>query len=95
MGPKKEALSYEELSPSPEKCLVQSGKNWIPKMADKWLTIDQIADHLQVSKEKIYKLSQKGRMPASKFGGQWRFKKQVVDRWMLKIQKHGRTRHEK
>lgn len=55
-------------------------------MADKWLTIDQIADHLQVSKEKIYKLSQKGRMPASKFGGQWRFKRQVVDNWMLKNQ---------
>lgn len=55
-------------------------------MTDKWLTIDQIADHLQVSKEKIYKLCQKGRMPASKFGGQWRFQRQVVDRWMLKDQ---------
>jgi excisionase family DNA binding protein len=55
-------------------------------MTDKWLTIDQIADYLQVSKEKIYKLCQKGKMPASKFGGQWRFKMQVVDRWMLKDQ---------
>ncbi len=61
-------------------------------MADKWLTIDQIADYLQVSKEKIYKLSQKGRMPASKFGGQWRFKRQVVDNWMLKNQSVQRKR---
>ena len=53
-------------------------------MADKWLTIDQIADHLQVSKEKIYKLSQKGRMPASKFGGQWRFDLKEVDNWVRK-----------
>ncbi len=55
-------------------------------MADKWLTIDQIADHLQVSKEKVYKLCQRGRMPASKLGGQWRFNKDLVDQWMLESQ---------
>lgn len=38
-------------------------------MTGKWLTIEQIADYLQVSKEKIYKLCQRGRMPASKLGG--------------------------
>jgi len=50
-------------------------------MTDKWLTINQIARYLQVSKEKIYKLCQKGKMPASKIGGQWRFKKDTVDQW--------------
>lgn len=56
-------------------------------MTDKWLTINQIARYLQVSKEKIYKLCQKGKMPASKFGGQWRFKKEVVDQWLIKQSK--------
>lgn len=56
-------------------------------MTDKWLTIDQIARYLQVSKEKIYKLCQRGKMPAAKFGGQWRFKKEVVDQWLLGNQK--------
>ena len=56
-------------------------------MTDKWLTIDQISDYLQASKEKIYKMCQKGRMPASKFGGQWRFKKEAVDKWLLAQQK--------
>jgi len=50
-------------------------------MTDKWLTINQIARYLQVSKEKIYKLCQRGKMPASKIGGQWRFKKETVDQW--------------
>lgn len=50
-------------------------------MTDKWLTIEQIADYLQVSKEKVYKLCQRGRMPASKLGGQWRFKLKIVDQW--------------
>ncbi|MBI1978417.1 MAG: helix-turn-helix domain-containing protein [Candidatus Omnitrophica bacterium] len=53
-------------------------------MTNKWLTIDQIADYLQVSKEKVYKLCQRGRMPASKFGGQWRFKVKEVDAWLKK-----------
>lgn len=38
-------------------------------MTEKWLTIDQIAAYLQVSKEKIHKLCQRGRMPASKLVG--------------------------
>ena len=54
------------------------------KMTHKWLTIEQIADYLQVSKEKIYKLCQRGRMPASKVGGQWRFDLKEVDNWVRK-----------
>jgi len=53
-------------------------------MTTKWLIIDQIAEYLQVSKEKVYKLCQRGKMPASKFGGQWRFDMREVDTWMRK-----------
>ena len=62
-------------------------------MTDKWLTIDQIADYLQVSKEKVYKLCQRGRMPASKLGGQWRFKKEQVNHWLLGKQKMKTGKH--
>ena len=51
-------------------------------MTDKWLTIEQIADYLQVSTEKLYKLCQQGKMPASKLGGQWRFDVKEVDAWV-------------
>ena len=53
-------------------------------LTDKWLTIEQIADYLQVSREKIYKLCQRGKMPASKLGGQWRFDRAEIDRWLKK-----------
>jgi len=53
-------------------------------MPVKWFTLEQIAKHLQVSKEKIYKLCQRGRMPASKIGGNWRFDLIEVDRWAKK-----------
>ena len=51
-------------------------------MTEKWLTIEQIAEYLQVSTEKLYKLCQKGKMPASKVGGQWRFDIKEVDSWV-------------
>lgn len=57
-------------------------KNGHTEMTDKWLTIEQIADYLQVSKEKMYKLCQRGKMPASKVGGQWRFDIKEVDSWV-------------
>jgi len=54
------------------------------KMTDKWLTIEQIADYLQVSREKMYKLCQNDKIPASKVGGQWRFDIEEVDAWVRK-----------
>ncbi|MDD5671184.1 MAG: helix-turn-helix domain-containing protein [Candidatus Omnitrophica bacterium] len=63
-------------------------------MTEKWLTIDQIADYLQASKEKVYKLCQRGKMPASKFGGQWRFDKNEIDQW-LRMQRPQKTKKTK
>lgn len=51
-------------------------------MTDKWLTIDEIAQYLQVSTVKLYKLCQKGKLPASKVGGQWRFDLKEIDTWV-------------
>ena len=51
-------------------------------MTSKWFTIEQIAEYLQVSVEKLYKLCQKGKIPASKLGGQWRFDVTEIDVWL-------------
>ena len=51
---------------------------------DRWLTIEQIAKYLQVSRFKIYELAQKGKIPASKVGRMWRFKKERIDDWLKK-----------
>lgn len=49
---------------------------------DKWLTLEQIAEYLQMSTSSIYKMAQKGKIPAYKVGRQWRFKKEEIDRWI-------------
>jgi len=50
---------------------------------DRWMTIQEVAKYLQVSRDSIYRLAQKGKIPASKLGTLWRFKKEKIDEWML------------
>lgn len=49
---------------------------------DKWMTVKDVADYLQMSTETIYRLAQRGEIPASKGASQWRFSKLEIDRWM-------------
>jgi len=51
-------------------------------MTDTWLTVKEVAQYLKLSTDLIYKLAQQGRIPASKVGVAWRFKKEKIDRWM-------------
>ena len=51
-------------------------------MTDKWMTVKDISDYLQLSKDQIYRLAQHGKIPASKVGRGWRFKKEKIDDWV-------------
>ncbi|MCX7822722.1 MAG: helix-turn-helix domain-containing protein [Syntrophobacterales bacterium] len=58
---------------------------------DKWLTLEQIAEYLQMSTSSIYKMAQAGKIPTYKVGRQWRFKKEVIDKW-IEQQKYSKKR---
>lgn len=47
-------------------------------------TIEELADYLKISKEKIYKMLQANELPAFKVGNQWRFKKSDIESWISK-----------
>ena len=51
-------------------------------MQSRWMTLEEVADYLQLSKDMIYRLAQSGRIPASKVGSRWRFRRERIDRWM-------------
>ncbi len=51
-------------------------------MNEKWLTVKEVAEYLQLSPDQIYHLAQQGKIPASKVGARWRFKRENIDRWM-------------
>jgi excisionase family DNA binding protein len=49
---------------------------------DKWLTIEDLSCYLKMSRSKLYQLAQKGELPGSKIGTQWRFDRDRIDAWM-------------
>jgi len=50
--------------------------------SDQWLTLDELASYLKISRSKIYQMSQNAEIPASKIGKQWRFNQEEIDTWM-------------
>jgi len=56
---------------------------------DRWMTLEEVAQYLQVSKDSIYRMARKGEIPASKIGNLWRFKKKEIDEWMRNNRNRG------
>jgi len=46
------------------------------------LTTKQLAEYLKLSERSVYRLLERGEIPAVKVGGQWRFRKSAVDEWL-------------
>lgn len=51
--------------------------------AEPWLSVEQIASHLGVSKETIYRWLDKQKIPSRRIGKLWRFRASDVDKWVL------------
>lgn len=51
-------------------------------MKTPWLTVWEVMKYLRASRDKVYKLCQRGKMPAHKFGGQWRFDVDEINEWI-------------
>lgn len=47
-----------------------------------WMTVRQVAKHLQVSEAKVYALARAGELPATRLGSQWRFDQEELDAWL-------------
>lgn len=50
-------------------------------MDDQILTLEEVSRYLKVNKATIYRLAQAGRIPASKVGKVWRFKRDRIETW--------------
>jgi len=46
------------------------------------MTLQEVADYLRVTTKTIYRLLEKGDIPARKVGRQWRFDKASIDVWL-------------
>ena len=46
------------------------------------LTVKQLASYFQMDEHTIYRLAKSGKIPAMKIGAEWRFKKNLIDKWI-------------
>ena len=51
-------------------------------MSERWLSVEEMATYLGVSKDTIYGWITKREMPAHKVGRLWKFKTEEVDTWV-------------
>ncbi len=54
----------------------------VPVNYERLMTIDEAAEYLRVKKRTIYDWVKKGKIPAIRTVGQWRFKKVKIDHWL-------------
>jgi excisionase family DNA binding protein len=52
-------------------------------MNDSLMDVKQTAEYLKMNKMTVYKLAKAGQVPAFKIASEWRFKKEVIDQWLL------------
>jgi excisionase family DNA binding protein len=47
------------------------------------MDIKETAEYLKMNKMTVYKLARGGKLPAFKVASEWRFKKEVIDEWLM------------
>ena len=50
--------------------------------AEPWVSVDQIAEHLGVTRDSIYRWIDRKGLPAHRVGRLWKFKASEVDDWV-------------
>ena len=51
---------------------------------DEIMTAQELSTYLKITTTTIYKLAQQGEIPSFKVASEWRFKKELIDRWLEK-----------
>jgi len=51
-------------------------------MSDRWVSVTDVADHLGVARDTVYRWIESKELPAFRVGRHWKFKLEDVDRWV-------------
>ena len=54
-------------------------------MSNGMMDIKEVAGYLKIKEQTVYRLAQQGKIPALKIGGQWKVKKEHLDRMFDEI----------
>lgn len=51
-------------------------------MEERWISVDEIADHLGIKRDTVYKWIKERKLPGHKIGWLWKFNRKEVDQWV-------------
>jgi len=51
-------------------------------MSERWLSVEEIAEYLGVSRDTVYAWIGKKNVPAHRIGRFWKFKEHEIDHWV-------------
>ena len=52
-------------------------------MSEQLLTLEEVAEYLNVDRVTVYRLLTQKELPAFKVGNQWRFKREMIEAWLM------------
>ena len=58
------------------------GSSMLKKEPITILTVREVAEYLRMSESKVYRLANERHLPAIRIGKSWRFRKDLLDRWL-------------
>jgi excisionase family DNA binding protein len=61
-------------------------------MMDEILTFEEARKYLKLGKSRLYQLAQQRKIPVSKIGKTWRFKKSKIDAWLDRLDRQENVR---
>jgi excisionase family DNA binding protein len=61
-------------------------------MPEQLLTLEQVAEYLNVDKFTVYRLLAVKELPAFKVGNQWRFKRKMIENWLVQHSNVGKKK---
>lgn len=70
------------LAPSGLYGYVSAGDSLVMQEQERWLSVEEIAAHLGVNRDTIYKWIERKQLPAHKLGKLWKFKVSEIDEWV-------------
>lgn len=63
----------------------------MPMQNEPWVSLEDVAKHLGVSKDSVHRWIRRRKLPAHKVGHLWKFKVSEVDAWVR--ERRTETRH--
>lgn len=63
-------------------------------MEDRWLSVDEIATYLGVTRDSVYRWVDSKNMPGHRVGRRWKFSREEVDEWVRSGEADDRDKRE-